>query len=357
MKERRNKITMEKQRQSNYELLRILSIIVILLYHFMLYNGVISLPYNQFTVHGLILCSGALAPNYAFMAVSSYFLLESKDTNVLPRFKKNLIQVLVLFIIKMTIVCGILGYSSDVKFYNDFFIKGSWWFIYIYLVILLIYPLLNKIVFHLNINRLGLVCVLFGVWFVINGVTNQVNYLNDFICFVFTYFVVGYLKRKDYKVFGGIKDNKKGLLLLFAVCYLITFTVCYLAKTSEYSVLRDYENQIIQHFIGKYSFLQFLMGLAVFLLFKNTNIPYNKWINAIAKNVLYVFLLHETVLAIFWWFGKLRTVDNQLPFANNIEFIGSCVLFVGSSFWFGVVVRKVYQYIFKEKQGGTKTKY
>lgn len=333
---------MEKQRQSNFELLRILAIIVILLYHFMLYNGVVSMPYNTFTIHGLLICSAALAPNYAFMAVSAYFMLESKETSAFPRFKKNLIQTFVLFLVKMTIVCGILGYSPDVKFYNDFFIKGSWWFIYIYLVILLIHPFLNKIVFTLKNHYLGLVCVILGLWFIINGVTNQVNYLNDFVCFIFTYFVVGYLKCKEDKILGGIKDNKRILMLLFAICYLITLTVCYLAKTSDFLVLRDYENQIIQHFIGKYSLLQFLMGLVVFLLFKNINIPYNKWINSIAKNVIYVFLLHETVLAIFWWFGKLRTVDNQLPFTNNIEFIGSCVLFVVSSFVFGFMVRKVY---------------
>lgn len=322
---------MGKQRQSNFELLRIIMICIILIYHFILYNGVLSIPNNPFMVHGLILSSGAVAPIYSFMALSSYFLLNSKETSISRKFKKNFISTAVLLVIKLVIICVVLGYSSEVKFYNDFFVKGSWWYIYIYLIILLLHPLFNKLIYTISIRNLTILCTVLGLWFFINSIIGQVNYFNDFICFVFTYFVIGYLKRTDFNRFMGITNKKYNMLIVYFVCYMLTFCVCHYKMSSD-----------VTHFvIGKYSFQQFIMGIAAFLFFRSLSIPYNQWINKIAENVLYVFLFHETVLAIYWWFGKLRTVDGKLPFENNIEFVGACLLFIGSSFVFGIVVRMV----------------
>lgn len=337
---------MEKQRQSNYELLRIILMIAIPLYHLMVYGGVIYLPYNEFTLPGLIICSGsAIVADYAFMALSSYFLLDSQGCPILSRLLRIFFQVLLMYIVKRVIVCEILGYSQDITFYNDFFIKGSWWFIYAYFLILIIYPVLNKIIYQLDISKLRLVCGLLGAWFLINGFTNDVNMLNDILGFIFIYFVIGYLKRTDFKSFLGIPIKKSNMIVIFCVGYCITLAICYYLKAFG-PVGDELANEMIQHLVGKYAFIQFVMGISVFLIFRSIQIPVTKWINNLAQNVFYVFLLHETVLAVFWYFGKLRTYDNQLPFTNGVEFVGSCIIYIVSSFFFASIIRFLYQVFF-----------
>lgn len=336
---------MEKQRQSNFELLRLISIGIILTYHFMLYNGVVSFPYNCFTVPGFLAATSALPQNYVFMSVSAYFLLSSDiDYNKsLSRFKKNLVMVLVLLCLKLLIICGILGYSPEIKLYNDFFIKGSWWFIYIYLVILLLYPLLNHMIFNTSIRVLRLICIAFGIWLTVNGIINHINYFNDAISFVFTYIVIGYLKRTNFENYFGMKIQKKTMLCLIGGCFLTVFATFYLAKTSDIIWIKNNSNEIIQHLMGKYCILHFVLGVSFFVLFREIKISYNKWINTIAKKVLYVFLFHETVLALYWKFGLLRTIDGRLPFNNYLELILQCALFVGSSLCFACLVSYVYE--------------
>ena len=77
----------KKERQSNFELLRILLMLTIPVYHLMLYNGVFYMDYHKNVAPGLFLSSGgAITADYAFIALTSYFLLESKDRPVIRRF-------------------------------------------------------------------------------------------------------------------------------------------------------------------------------------------------------------------------------------------------------------------------------
>lgn len=333
---------MEKQRQTNYELLRILMMIAIPLYHIMVYLGVIYLPANKFTIPGLMICSGAPPTNFAFMALSSYFLLKRKNKVILGGFFKLLIQVLLIYFLKMFILCKMCGYSSEITFYNDFFIKGSWWFVHVYLIVLLIYPILNKIIYSVDVFKLKMICYILGIWFIINGFTNDVNLINDFLAFVFTYFVIGYLERIDYKKFIGLFTYKSNLYSIILVGYIVTLGLCIYLKVFSNASL-EFANFAVQRLVGKYSFIQFLMGISVFLICKSVQIPFNKIINNIAKHIFYVFLLHETVLAVFWYFNIFRTIEGNLPFTNYIEFIICCCVYIISSFLFGIFVGFFYQ--------------
>ena len=173
----------------------------------------------------------------------------------------------------------------------------------------------------------------------------KIQMFHDFIGFLLVYFVIGYFKRVKFSRIDGYKYAKQSLLGTFCVGCLITFAISYYVRISDVDYLATNANTIIQHMVGKYSFLQFVMGISVFLLFRMIEIPYNKWINNIAEHTLYVVLLHETVLAMFWNKGLLRTIDNKLPFSNGLEFMLCCVGYIVVVFVFAMFVKYVFDKI------------
>lgn len=335
---------MEKQRQSNFELLRIILMIAIPIYHLMLYGGMNNLPYNQLTVPSLLICSGsAIVADYAFMALSAYFLLDVKNKPVISRFLKLAIQVLFIYLLKMLVLRMVLHIDGTNVLFEAFLVEGSWWFIYVYFIILIIYPFFNKVIFTCHVSVICRICIVLGIFFVLNGITYNVNLFNDLLCFVFTYFVIGYLKRNNFKTYFGLKNKKITLISIYIVGYIITFLTCLYVKWPEVLNNNDLSSEIIRRIVGKYSFIQFVMGVAVFLLFRSITIKTNKWINDIAKNTFYVFLLHETVMAIYWCNDKLKIVDDVVPYKDVFSLVGWSFIYIVSSFVFAYMIRKVYE--------------
>lgn len=337
-----------KERQSNFELLRIVLMVSIPLYHLMLYSGMNNQPFNSITVPSLLICSGsAIVADYAFMAMTSYFFQQSENKKIFQKLLKLVIQVLFMYLIKIVILRYVIDFSEDWPLYKGFFYKGSWWFIYTYIIMLCIHPYLNKLIKSLKTKHIQVICLVLGVCFTINGVLYKDNLLNDLIAFMFTYFFVAYLNRRDFKSLCGIKNCRKNMLLIYLIGYIVTFFLCLIfnlkfAEENNYLAI-----EIIRRVIGKYAIQQFFMGIAVFLLFKSITIPYNKRINAFAKNVFYVFLLHETVMAIFWHFDKLLIVEDILPYDNVFSMIIWCAIYIICSFMFAIIVRWIYEHTIK----------
>ncbi len=69
-------------------------------------------------------------------------------------------------------------------------------------------------------------------------------------------------------------------------------------------------------------------------------IPQSKHINAFAKNVFFVFLLHETVMGLFWYVGK---INGQYAYYSDQEFILWLIVYVGTCLLFGSLVGVLYR--------------
>lgn len=313
-------------------------------YHLMLYSGMNHIDFQVFTIPSLLICSGtAIVADYAFMAMSAYFFLESEERPLLPRFLGILAPVLFLYVIKIGVLKGGLHFSEDFSLYKNFFYEGSWWFIKVYLIMLCIYPALNQIIASLSEKYLRLVCCFLGIGFLYQGFIQETGIFEDLWAFVFTYFVIAYLKRGDFQKYLGIQNKKFNMCLIYLAGYILTFAGCLLAKWTDGFISEFAYTDVLTIFIGRYSFLQFLMGIAVFLLFRSMKIRQSSRINAFAKNVFYVFLLHETVMAVFWKFQKLVIVDDVLPWKNMAEFIFWCMVYLLSCFLVAILVRFIYE--------------
>lgn len=336
-----------KERKSNFELLRILLMISIPVYHLCVYSGIMYLDYNDYTIMSLLFSSGgAIVADFAFMALSSYFLIERRG-RVLPKFLTFLGQVLFLWIVKELVFHLMYGLNIQNTFITDMLMPGVWWFVKVYLIILLIYPFLNYIIYKTKKWQLLLLCVAFGCGVLVSGLFNVMNFGSDIVSFLFTYFSIGYMKRIEYRSFFGISNNKYVMLLVYVVIFVATFVVCSMLKNSDsylYQLVGNNQNanELIKRLIGKYCIFQYIMGISIFLFFRSLKMKYNKIINYVASMVFYVFLLHETVMGVFWKMGKLQTIDGCFSWNSRIEFVGWIILYLICCFVLAFVMRLIY---------------
>lgn len=329
----------QKKRQSNFELLRILLIFVIVAYHLMLYTGCFFVGLSKNMVIGFFLSSGgAITADYAFIALTSYFLLETRDCPVIRRFLSFGAQVLTLYVIRFVVIRSLWGLNTGNWFVEDFIMKGAWWFVTSYMILLLIYPVLNIIIEKMPRAIHGFVCLVLGFWFLWNGYTLQINTINDLLAFVFTYMVMGYLRRSNYRRWI-LPTKKRWMALIYIAGFLFTFLFGLYVKIPGVVANEDVANELIQHLIGKYAPIQFVMGIAVFFFFRSLPVKQSDKINQFAKNVFFIFLLHEMVMGVYWYFGRL---DGMYPYYSTKGFLGWLLIYEASCLVVGVLVQKLY---------------
>ena len=344
---------MEAKRSSNFELLRILLIITVPAYHFILYSGIIfGLPKAN-TNFGLALCSGsAIVADYAFMAMSFYFLQQKGKDSQKKRLIAFVSQVIFCLIIKLVIIALTYGFNTENILARQFFFKGSWWYAYAYIVILLIYPALNKIITKLNT---GLLSLLFTVLFIYTSyiwLTSKINYFNDIIVFIMVYIFMGILKKNDYKKLLFINNTWSRMLAIYLVGLALTYTVClylrwiYLVPFGiEPDQLIESGDMFIRLLTGKYCPLQALMGIAIFLLFRGINIKHSKTINWLAGSVVFVFLLHESLLCILFYNGWFEPGTVGYDDMSVAGFCSYMIPYIIMCFVLGIISRYIYGFM------------
>lgn len=329
----------KKERQSNFELLRILLMFTIPVYHLMLYNGVFYMDYHKNVAPGLFLSSGgAITADYAFIALTSYFLLETKDRPIIRRFLTFGAQVLTLYVIRFAVIRSLWGFDSGNWFVEDYILGGAWWFVAPYMVMLLLYPWLNQWMQKMTICWHGVLCLGLGICFVANSITLRMNFVNDLIAFLFTYVTMGYLRRKDYQRWI-LPTKKRWMAGIYLFGFLVTFFVSWYVKMPGVMENDAAANLIVKHLIGKYAPLQFVMGMSVFFFFRDVQMKQSQMINRLAKSVFFVFLLHETVMGVYWYFGK---INGQYPYYSVGAFWGWLLLYLLSCLIVGVSAEALY---------------
>ena len=297
------------------------------------------MDYHKNVVPGLFLSSGgAITADYAFIALTAYFLLESKKKPVIRRLLVFLAQVATLYLIRFVVIRGLWGFDSGNWFVEDYILGGAWWFVTPYMILLLTYPLLNRLYEAISEKAHGLLCILLGIWFLVNGITLCMNLLNDLVAFLFTYTVMAFLRRHDYRRWF-LKTQKWQMLFLYLVGFLLTFLVSWYVKLPGVLASDEVANEVVKHLIGKYTLLQFIMGLAVFFLFRDLTVPQSKTINTLARSVFFVFLLHETVMGVYWYFGW---INGQYSYYSTSSFWLWLGIYVCSCLLVGFAVQQIY---------------
>ena len=315
-------------RNSSIELLRIISMVMIMFHHFA-YHGNFEWNYNEITIphlwYNFILMGGKVGVNI-FVLISGFFLIENTERLFQPKKLLKFWGQVVFYSITTY-------FLSIVLQINNFDIKQiikicfpitypGWWFASTYFMLYLIHPFLNTLLHDLNKNVYQyLILLLVLCWSIIPTLTTQLFESNSLLWFITLYVIAGYAK------IYGFNERLKSKHYFFL--FLIVLVCSYLISVS-FLVLGTKRNELAVHaidFFGMERFPILLMALFLFMTFAKLKIKYNKWINVIASATFGVYLIHDSsyIRYYIWWnIFKINQYQESLfliPYSILVVFI------------------------------------
>ena len=287
-------------RQSNFELMRIFAIILILLNHYVVYGlSNMTLPssnlYYVFThfIGGF----GKLGVCF-FIMITGYFMIDRFSIHC-----KHIVRIVLdtifyswFFLILFLFVFPNYTNFSLMDIYKSILpvsTGGYKWFIKTYLVLYLFIPFINYIFHSCSQKIIKFYLILFGIlWYAIPTFSIKINYcFSEFVGFIYLYCLGAYINKYGINFFDKIKNII--IVLLISCSSIIGYlTVC--------NYLNIHKHGIWLHFSNESSIFTLLIAMSLFYFFKNLNIPYNKYINSIAASVLAVYLIQSDLKDELW---------------------------------------------------------
>ena len=304
---------MEKtKRQSNFELLRIFAVVLIILYHIQAHGPqpLLTGDYGYFPqpilyVRFLILEIGAplgAIGNGLFIMISGYFMNSNLNIDTGKIAKKLLLQlgfaVVVLIIVNSVWATFFKNEKLSLGIVTKDDFNGGWWFVgYYFLVILAAKLFFNK--FTAKMTQSQFKCLLLTSLAVFQfgwsgGVLNNLaGGLREVSGGVFFFLMGGYIAK--YNPFKNLKTFT--FILTIAAAYGLRFLSQYniASESIEYFIKSKSAGRFIHSVQGysEYEIMIVIVVISLFELFRRLNVPYNTAINYIGKGSLIIYFFHE----------------------------------------------------------------
>lgn len=349
-------MVMNKERSSNFELLRIVSMFFIVLYHTIHHGNII----NNCTNEGLrvileIMMLFMVVHVNSFVLLSGYFqskcdFKQSKLWSIINAnwFYKVLIVILFSYL-------GIRKFTTTELFINFFPLNlEEYWFITPYLIIYCLSPFLNKFIDSINKQDYRkLLIVLIIILSVFPYLTANRIYGNDGFTlynFVVLYLIGAYLRKyplKESYLFKKTSNNLFQLftIILFILCVIINYsfnkTASYLVGTNS---LFNFLGQGIVDMTRAYSNpIVIIQSIAYFSFFSTLDFK-SKIINRLSKLTLGVYFIHDNKYVrenLYKWIGIDGYKITTYRFAIY-AIIAALAIYIGCS-----IIEQIRQLIFK----------
>ena len=315
----------KKIRSSNFELLRIIAMYGIVCFH-MIGNTCPSFDITKTNILVNTLFSfGGHFGNTIFFLLMGYFCYTQKF-----RIRK-IISILAQVCFYSVLVGYILVCSGNLTILQAFkelsfpLYKGEYWFCLAYIILYSLSGFLNTVVEHSDKKQLIILILILVLLQVeipfINHIYPESNLRlvqNEFIHIPWSFrvYLIGAFIRK-YNV--TVKKNHRYLLVL-STLFLVIFNVIGL-RYRVVGMSENFNNLVI-----------LLLGILVFLFFKDLQIRPNRFINYVASLTLGVYLFHENgnIRSIIWNnMVKLNRFDSKIYYPVIALFMGLAVFVVG----------------------------
>lgn len=309
-----------KKRSSNFELLRIIAMLMIVFFHIMIHwpkeqilneglqnifnNGWFNNPvfYKKLLIIYTAMPMGTVG-NGLFMMISGYFLSYREEIDVVKVSRKILTQLgyaTILLVLSSSLIYYIVNQKTERFFLllqvTDF--NSGWWFIgFYYAVVVVAAFILNKYMIRADQKKsLSLVLIVFSfveIGFsggLLDGIGSGLRTLGIGIFF---YLLGGYIHKYD--PFRKVRGY-------------VFFVVVILANILNYVSYYNDTNNRIQYYMqagGQGTFMQpiyqpvnhyiliVLIAVSIFEIFKRINMPNSNIINYLGASTFMVYLIHE----------------------------------------------------------------
>lgn len=291
-------------RDSNYELLRLISMFLIVLWHVIAYGKVIE---NSTGITNLIfnvIMFICIIHVNSFMLITGYY--QSKSKFRLSKFLSFLLQLwfynfLINLILKLS---GAVTYTNiDFLLKTSFFNTQAHWYLRCYLIIYLLSPFLNKLVNGLDKRMFKrLIIILFLCFCLAPFLTTNLFYATDgytVIQYIFLYFVGAYIRKYNSLDVFLSKLNITQKRFIYFMLFLFFFSINlgmhyfgqYLASLNS-NTLKYVASNILTYKYNYNNPVTLLESLSIFLFFGTFQFK-NRGINYLSSLTLGIYLIHQ----------------------------------------------------------------
>lgn len=312
----------DKKRLSNLELLRIISMILIVSSHYAMHSPEFTegLTINRYILEFISL-GGKIGVN-CFILITGFFLVKSKFK--LEKFVKLVIEVftysIFMFIITIIFTDKKIGIMDLMKTFLPI-IYSNYWFVTNYVVLYIMAPFINRLIANIDEREYQkLILILFIVLSVIPTFTGANFVYSNLIWFIFLYLVAGYI-RLYYKT-----KSRKNLYLYIAIgMYLLIFLLGQVILKISVYIPKLADNSMFFAETNKVPAL--ICSICLFIFFKELKIQYNKYINLFAESTFAIYLLHDNYLfKKYLWANVLKNANYYNSIFMTIHYIVSIIL-------------------------------
>ena len=333
---------MVKKRSSNFELLRIVLMFMIVCLH---YNGKgldfsnIKFMSSKYIFSNIVEAFSIVAVN-CFVLISGYFLSNSRKIKIKKITHFWITVEIYSFGIFLAMILNNILQPKSVDIIKAIFpiTNNMYWFATAYFGLYLIYPFLNILISNLSKKKyIYMLAILTFLQVIVTTLSPFKNGVFDsstgysLIWFIYLYFIGAYIR--IYYV-DNIKRRKYyfiGYILSSISIFLLNILNIYLSK--KFNLFKNY--------IGdSYSYdhiLAVIASVMLFLFFKNINIKQNaigNVINKISPAMFGVYLIHENYFIIPTFWKDIIVINKSLTFKpflkcyilNTLEIFIACAI-------------------------------
>lgn len=299
------------KRQSNFEALRILAILMIVLFHYVWNAG-----YSWSSMRGpfrliidVIYMFGELGVNL-FVLVTGYFLAEKEKPFRARKAALLCLQTLFYSVLGAAVLYAIKPYHIGLsRIYKTLFPLTSrcWWYATAYMLLYLFSPYINRALHHLTRReyqgllalQLTLYCLIPSVIGLMGNDTETGWYYNRFIWMIVLYCAAGYVRIHGLPKPAAGFGWKKWLAAHMAVWGLL---LCFMAVWEKYgAVLKSIVNIKATYFWTPNNLVMAALSFTLFFTFRGMDIGVRPRINALASMTFGIYLTHGGRSGGIWW--------------------------------------------------------
>lgn len=317
----KGKVKMEKSRDSNFELLRIVLAFMIIILHYFCYElgGALgNIPNNTINYYfAYFIESACIIAVNVFILMTGYYMHDKSEIKISKVLKLIYLTTFygILFLIINVLYNDIIINTKNIKFFMTAIIDR--WFIIIYIILYLLIPYINKLIKELDKNNfenlLAILLLFFYIWPTFWTKTTILDKGYGIVNFITLYLTGAYIKIY-YNNFNSFKKSS----LIYFLCTCITAVLGLINKNAF-----DYN-----------SIFNFISAIALFEMFKAIKIKNCKTINKLATYTLSTYIIHENHLIVVGLYKNMFKTPNYYNskyliihlFITTIGIYSICVL-------------------------------
>lgn len=328
------------KRLNNFEALRILAMLMVILLHYLNKGGLLTSSAAEFTITSYaawLVESFAIVAVNVYVLITGYFMCESSMK--VSRLLQIICQVL-WYTLLIPVVLAVLGIvepgSFDMYDLLQFVFPvhmKHYWFVTAYVVLMLFVPFLNPAIKHMSQKRLAITTMLMTIYQTLPKSVLPVKFTDDdagngVLWLICLYLIAAYIRKYGIPFFSSLK---KSLLCYVGSAFCIFASL--IVMRGVYFKLDAFGESI--NFAYHYNHIFCLAAsVALFYVFKHWNFKngsVSRGVGKVAPYTFGVYLIHEHILVRNTWPQWLQVTATESigVFIINLLWKPLLVLVVG----------------------------